>query len=82
MQTCPICGKQAKVWQPGDYKICSCVGDCGDFEISGAAEAAMRLSSYNGARIGIALRNRREAGRYTPRLTERDLALLHAEGSA
>jgi hypothetical protein len=81
MQTCPICGKKAKIWHPGDYKICSCTGDCGDFEISGAAESAMGLGKYDGDKIGTALRRRRDAGRVTPRIMEHDLAVLHAEGS-
>ena len=81
MQTCPICGKAAKVWHPGDYKICSCSGECGDFEISGAAEAALRLSKYDGNKIGTALRKRRDAGRFTPRIMEHHLDALHAEGS-
>jgi hypothetical protein len=52
MQTCPICGKKARIWHPGDYRLCSCPGDCGDSEISEAAEAAMKLSKYDGTRIG------------------------------
>ena len=82
MQTCPICGKQAKVWQPGDYKICFCPGDCGDFEISAAAESAMSSSAFDGESIGRAMRRRREAGWSPGRLMETDLAALHVEGNA
>jgi hypothetical protein len=79
MKTCPICGKQAQIWQPGDYKICFCTGDCGDFEISAAAESAIR--SYDGEKIGRAMLKRRNTGWKPGRLGEADLAALHAEAS-
>jgi hypothetical protein len=49
----PICGKQAKVWQPGGYKICFCPGDCGDFEISAAAESAMSSRGFDGKALVV-----------------------------
>jgi hypothetical protein len=72
MQTCPICGKKAEVWHPGNYKLCSCPCDCGNFEILVAAEAAMKLNNYDGIIIGIALRRRRKPGQLVQRIDVRE----------